>query len=346
MNANIKQITLPAADDLHVHLRQDELMYMVLPLIAEGGAGRVLVMPNLKPPIKTTQQAIEYKRQLQQLDPEIEFLMTLYLNPDMTVDEVKCAAEAGVVGIKSYPRGVTTNSQGGIANYENYYPIFAEMERLNLVLNLHGEMPSDHSRNICIWNAEELFLAELEKIHSKFPHLRIVLEHVTTEAAVQAVRALGATVAATITVHHLELTIDDWAGQNHNFCKPVAKYPSDRKALQEAVIEGNKKFFLGSDSAPHTKDTKETACACAGVFTTPLLMPYLAHIFDDLNCLDKLENFTSAFGAAFYGLNRTTKRITLEKASQKVPEMYSVKSNVSVVPYRAGHELKWKIRNK
>lgn len=344
------QITLPLVDDLHVHLRQDELMHMVVPLIRKGGAGRVLVMPNLKPPITTTSQALEYKQQLQTLAPNIEFLMTLYLNPALTVDEVKEAKEAGIVGIKSYPRGVTTNSQQGIEDYEIYYPIFAEMEKQNLVLNVHGEVPSDHSKNICIWNAEEKFLTHLEKLHRDFPRLRIVLEHVTTAAAVEKVKELGPTVAATITIHHLELTVDDWAGQNHNFCKPVAKYPSDRNALCEVARSGHPKFFLGSDSAPHALNMKETACACAGIFTTPLLMPYLVSVFEDLNCLDKLKDFCCTFGSKFYGLPESQENITLEKISQKVPSEYQLEnSNMpiaerSVVPYRAGGELSWRMK--
>jgi dihydroorotase len=335
-----QKIIIPAVDDLHVHLRQDDLMNMVVPLIRAGGAKRVLVMPNLKPSINTVAQALEYKKQLQQIDNEVEYLMTLYLNPSLTVEEVRLASESGIIGIKSYPRGVTTNSESGIENYEIYYPIFAEMEKLGLILNIHGEVPSNHKQNICIWNAEEKFLEHLEKLHKAFPKLRIVLEHVTTKAAVDKVKELGGTVVATITIHHLELTIDDWAGKNHNFCKPVAKSPIDREALREVVKEGNHKFFLGSDSAPHTIDTKETACACAGVFTTPLLMPYLAHIFEDLACLDKLQDFTSTFGSDFYKIPKIKETICLEKVSQTVPVSYQ-----SVVPYRANEEIRWTVNS-
>ncbi len=332
------KLQLPLADDLHVHLRQDELMNEVVPYIRKGGSGRVLVMPNLKPPICTVEQALEYKKQLQALDDKVEYLMTLYLNPALTVDEVKRAAEAGIVGVKSYPRGVTTNSEGGIEDYEIYFPVFAEMEKQNLILNIHGEVPSNHAENICVMNAEEKFLVHLEKIHKNFPKLRIVLEHVTTEAAVQKVKELGDTVAATITAHHLELTVDDWAGQNHNFCKPVAKFPSDRNALQRVVREGHPRFFLGSDSAPHTKNMKETACACAGVFTTPLLMPYLADILDGIGCLDKLANFATVFGRQFYGLPVQQETVTLTKQEITVPSEY-----FGVVPYRAGQKLAWRL---
>jgi dihydroorotase len=332
------KLQLSLADDLHVHLRQDELMKEVVPYIRKGGCGRVLVMPNLKPAICTVAQALEYKSQLQAIDNSIEYLMTLYLNPALTIDEIKKAAEAGIVGVKSYPRGVTTNSEQGIEDYEIYFPVFAEMEKQNLILNIHGEVPSNHSQNICVMNAEEKFLVHLEKIHKNFPKLRIVLEHVTTEAAVQKVKELGKTVAATITAHHLELTVDDWAGQNHNFCKPVAKYPSDRNALQRVVREAHPRFFLGSDSAPHTRNMKETACACAGVFTAPLLMPYLADIFENMGCLDKLKDFATRFGREFYSLPEQTEIITLEKVQEFVPSEY-----FGVVPYRAGQKLNWKI---
>jgi dihydroorotase len=338
---NKDQITIPLADDLHVHLRQEHLMQMVVPLIRKGGIKRVLVMPNLKPVLKTTEQALNYQATLQTIDSEVEYLMTLYLNPKLTTDEVKKAKHAGIMGIKSYPRGVTTNSESGIENYEIYNSIFAAMEELDLILNLHGEIPSNAQKNICILNAEEEFLIHLQKIHEKFPRLRIVLEHVTTTAAIKKVKELGATVAATITAHHLDLTVDDWAGKNHNFCKPVAKYPSDREALRTVVKEANPKFFLGSDSAPHLRSDKENACACAGVFTTPLLLPYLADTLEKLDCLDKLKDFCCTFGRQFYNLPEIKQTVTLKKSTQTVPEAYDSSGALSVIPYRAGEKLNW-----
>lgn len=332
------KIEMPVADDLHVHLRQDDLMHTVVPLINKGGVGRVLVMPNLKPVLKTTEQALNYKQQLLSIDGQIEYLMTLYLNSELTIAEIQKAAEAKIIGIKSYPRGVTTYSENGIENYENYYEIFAEMEKLGLILNLHGEVPSNAAKNICILNAEEKFLEHLEKIHKNFPKLKIVLEHITTAAAVTKVKELGSTVAATITPQHLDLTVDDWAGKNHNYCKPVAKYPSDREALRQVVQEGHPKFFLGSDSAPHLRSDKETACACAGIFSAPLLLPYLADTFEKLNCLAKLKDFCSTFGREFYNLPPLNRKITLKKLKQKVPAEYN-----HVVPYRAEEELNWSI---
>lgn len=198
----------------------------------------VTFKPNTVPPIKTTEQALQYKEELQALAPEVTFYMTLYLSPELTVDEIRKASKAGIAGVKSYPRGVTTNSESGIESYENYYPIFKAMEEEGMVLNLHGEIPSDSQKDICVMNAEERFLPELEKIHRAFPKLKIVLEHATTKAAVEMVKRLGDTVACSITVHHLQLIVDDWAGQPHHFCKPVAKYPHDREALRQVVASG------------------------------------------------------------------------------------------------------------
>lgn len=217
------------------------------------------LQPNTVPPIKTTEQALSYKKELEALAPQVTFYMTLYLSPELTVEEIRKASKAGIAGdyffetqalpppprrltwfagVKSYPRGVTTNSESGIESYEIYYPIFQAMEEEGMVLNLHGEIPSDSSKDICVMNAEERFLPQLEKIHKAFPKLKIVLEHATTKAAVDTVKRLGDTVACSITVHHLQLIVDDWAGQPHHFCKPVAKYPHDREALREVVSSG------------------------------------------------------------------------------------------------------------
>jgi dihydroorotase len=206
--------------------------------------------------VTTTAAALAYKAKLEAIDPTVEYLMTLYLSPDLTPAEVRTAHAAGIVGVKSYPRGVTTNSDGGIESYEVYYPVFEVMEEVGMVLNLHGEIPSDAAsvsalhlhtaptiltpdvQNICVINAEPAFLPHLRTLHAKFPRLRIVLEHATTRAAVECVKSLGDTVACTITAHHLALTVDDWAGQAWHFCKPVAKFPDDRQALRDVVAEG------------------------------------------------------------------------------------------------------------
>ncbi|KAJ1550606.1 Dihydroorotase, partial [Cladochytrium tenue] len=224
-------------DDLHVHLRQGALMRAVTPLLEAAGVRTALVMPNLRPPITSTAQALAYRDQLQALAPSVLFLMTLYLTPELTPDEVRKAAAAGIVGVKSYPRGVTTNSDSGIEDYDRYFPVFEAMQDAGLVLNLHGEVPSDADKGTCVLNAEERFLPQLERLHARFPRLRIVLEHASTRAAVDAVRRLGDTVAASITLHHLDLVVDHWAADPHNYCKPVAKFPDDRDALREVIKE-------------------------------------------------------------------------------------------------------------
>ncbi|KAI9279408.1 dihydroorotase, homodimeric type [Umbelopsis sp. AD052] len=348
-------ITLPAAADFHLHLRQDEMMRMVTPMVSKGGVSLAYIMPNLRPPISNTDQALAYKKELEQLAPNVTFYMTLYLSPELTIEEIRKASKAGIAGVKSYPRGVTTNSDGGIENYEVYYPIFKAMEEEGMVLNLHGEIPSDAESDICVMNAEERFLPQLEKLHNAFPNLKIVLEHATSKAAVELVKRLGDTVGCTITVHHLQLIVDDWAGQPHHFCKPVAKYPHDRSALQEIVSSGHPRFFLGTDSAPHPKGTKETSCAHAGVFTTPLVLPYLAQIFDSLGCLDKLENFACHFGKSFYGLSQKPEfenaTVTLARTGSElvVPDEFHISQDGqpsslgTVVPFWAGKPLGWQI---
>jgi len=224
------------------------------------------------PPITTVDAALEYKGRLTAIEPKVNYLMSLYLHESITESEIIKAKQCGLWGVKSYPAGVTTNSSSGVVDYAAFYHVFAEMERQDLVLNLHGECPSQPG--ITVLNAEEKFLPTLLSIHAKFPLLRIILEHCTTSAAVGAVLQCGPTVAGTITAHHLFLTIDDVVGNNAHFCKPVAKTDSDRTALLQTAVSGNAKFFLGTDSAPHTRAAKVNeanfgkSCA-AGVFTQP-----------------------------------------------------------------------------
>ncbi|KAJ2705907.1 dihydroorotase [Coemansia spiralis] len=341
-------ITLPWASDFHCHLRQGAMMEAVTPLVEQGGVRTVLAMPNLTPPLTTTQMAVEYGQQLQALAPRVHFILTLYLNPELTPDEIQRAAAAGITAVKMYPSGVTTNSEWGVADLKAYYPTFAAMQEANMVLCLHGECPSDADKGICILNAEERFLDTLRELHGEFPRLRIVLEHATTRAAVECVKALGDTVGCTITAHHLFLTVDDWAGQPHHFCKPVAKFPSDRAALRDVVASGHPRFFLGSDSAPHPRHAKQGERPAAGVFTTPVLIPLLATLFETLGCLPRLEGFVSTHGRAFYQLPAPgDATITLTRtAALKVPAAYTVGGQQeTVVPFMAGAELAWSIAN-
>ncbi|KAK0190715.1 Dihydroorotase [Armillaria mellea] len=340
-------LSVPSPADFHVHLRQASLSQLITPHVRKGGFNVAYVMPNLKPPITSTDQALEYKAELQQLDPHVEYLMTLYLSPELTPDEIRKAKKAGIAGVKSYPRGVTTNSDGGIESYEVYYPIFEAMQDVNMVLNLHGEIPSDPATNVHVLNAEPHFLPHLASIHKDFPRLRIVLEHATTRAAVEAVKACGPTVACTITAHHLSLTVDDWAGQSWNFCKPVAKFPDDRTALQEVIKEGHPRFFLGSDSAPHPPHTKSTStptqgCA-AGIYTSPILLPLVAHQLDSFGALDKLDGFASLFGRNFYGLPVDgLPTVTIKRTTRKVVENYALNGE-AVIPFWSGKEIDWEI---
>jgi len=278
--------------------------------------------------------------------------MTLFLSPDLTPDEIRKAKKAGIVGVKSYPRGVTTNSDGGIESYEVYYSVFEAMQQVDMVLNLHGEIPSDASTNTCVLNAEPAFLPHLFKIHQQFPKLRIVLEHATTRAAVEAVKSLGDTVACTITAHHLALTVDDWAGQGWNYCKPVAKYPDDRQALRDIIKSGHPRFFLGSDSAPHPPHTKATttpaqSCA-AGVYTSPILLPLVAHLLESFDALDKMEAFVSTFGRAFYKreiINTDVADKALLKridVGEVIEDKWSY-GEQEVVPFWSGKKINWVI---
>ncbi|KAJ3511549.1 hypothetical protein NLJ89_g4033 [Agrocybe chaxingu] len=349
-------ISIKSPADFHVHLRQGSICRLITPHVRKGGFDLAYVMPNLKPPIVNTEQALAYKAELERIDPDVEYLMALYLSPELTPDEIRKAKKAGIVGVKSYPRGVTTNSDGGIESYETYYPIFEVMQQVDMVLNLHGEVPSDPAANIHVLNAEPTFLPHLFKIHAAFPNLHIVLEHATTRAAVEAVKKCGPTVACSITAHHLALIVDDWAGQSWHFCKPVAKFPDDRQALRDVVKavegKGHPRFFLGSDSAPHPPHTKSTsspthACA-AGVYTSPILLPLVAHLLESFGALDKLESFVSTNGRTFYKRpvedEKGSRTVTIQRTSTRtlVDAEYAL-GNDRLVPFWAGKEIGWEI---
>jgi dihydroorotase len=276
----MQTLTIPAVDDFHVHLRQGSMMHAVTPLVYAGGVRRCAVMPNTVPPIDSVEAAMDYRAQLRQIDPRVQFLMTICLHDKLTPTDIAGAKAAGIFGIKLYPRGVTTNSDNGVEDLCAYDELFDAMAENGLPLLIHGEVPSNPQLDICVMNAEQRFLPELQRIHRRFPRLKIVLEHLSSAAAVECVKSLGDTVAATITAHHLELTVDDWAGNSLNFCKPPAKKAGDREALRSVVAEGHPRFFLGSDSAPHPRSAKTGAIAKAGIFTTPLLLPYLADSFE------------------------------------------------------------------
>lgn len=307
------------------------------------------------PPITTVKHALDYKASLQALEPDVLFLMSLYLHPNITPETVIEAKKAGITGIKSYPHGVTTNSGSGVVSYEAFYPVFEEMERQDMVLNLHGEVPSSQEGNITILNAEEAFLPTLLDLHKRFPKLRIILEHCTSAAAIEAVKQCGPTVAATLTAHHLFLIVDDWAGDPHCFCKPVAKLPSDRRALLKTAVSGNPKFFLGTDSAPHPAISKRGDKVAAGVFTQPYAVSYVIDALEMgvdsgvLNVEDitqeKLANFLSNYGRAFYRVaDEKNEQIVLSKPSQSVEDILTTSDGkIDVVPFRRG-KMTWDVR--
>ncbi|KAI9841038.1 MAG: hypothetical protein M1838_003800 [Thelocarpon superellum] len=332
-------------------------MDAVVPCIRRGGVNTVYVMPNLSPPITTVQQALSYHQRLEALEPNVTFLLSLYLHSSITPETIVEARTAGISGVKCYPAGVTTNSSQGIVDYESFYPVFAELERQDLILNLHGECPS--SRDITILNAEERFLPVLRTLHRRFPKLRIVLEHCTTAAAIEAVRSCGSTVVGTITPHHLFLTVDDWANDPFNFCKPVAKLPADRTALLQAVVSGNPKFFLGSDSAPHSKVAKTggpqgTSKTAAGVFTQPYVTPLVLDALEqgavdgilqpeDVT-VEKLRGFLSGFGRDFYRVpDPYHETIELVFRDEPIDDAIRGADDLRIVPFRRS-QATWTVR--
>ncbi len=308
-------------------------------------------MPNLVPPITTVKQALNYRSQLQAIEPNVEFLMTLYLHESMTAETILEAKRAGITGVKSYPAGVTTNSSSGVVDYTSYYPIFKQMEQEDMVLNLHGECPS--KGDVTIWNAESAFLPILAILSQTFPRLRIVLEHVTTAQAVETVKNLGDRVAATITAHHLHLIVDDWAGDPMNYCKPVAKTSADRTALLQAATSGNPKFFFGSDSAPHPVTSKRSnEKAAAGIFSqkyaTQAVLDALENavrigiLREEDVTLEKFKGFMGGYGRAFYGLEPSSKaRIELSEGTERIIDiLQNEDASLQVVPFRRGEKTR------
>lgn len=336
------RLEIATPNDLHVHLRQDSRLAMTT---HHTGLhfGRALVMPNTNPPVLNGDDVETYRREIlrHQIDNAsegmrgFEPLMTIKLVPSTTPEMVRGAKAAGALAGKLYPEGVTTNSSDGVKDIKAMYPIFEAMQDVDMVLSLHGETRTD----FCM-DREQRFLPILDEILESFPTLRVVVEHITTALTAEYVaKNYTPKLAATITVHHLVLTLDDVVGgmiQPHNFCKPIAKRPEDRTALLEAALSGSPKFFLGTDSAPHAKGTKECSHGCAGVYTAPIAMPILAQVFEEHNALHKLEGFASKFGIDFYKLPPAKGRLILRKEKMRIPEAYG-----DVVPLWAGREIAW-----
>ncbi len=342
----MQKLTITQPDDWHLHVRTGAVLQTVIPHTARQ-FGRAIIMPNLIPPVTTVSQATIYREEVMQAVPEnIDFnpLMTLYLTESTTTEEIRKVSEAEHVhAFKLYPAGATTNSDSGVSSLSSIYPILEEMEKLGVPLLVHGEVTD---QEIDIFDRERVFIERhLVKIAANFPDLRIVMEHVTTREAVQFVQSAAANVAATITPQHLMFNRNAiLAGgiRPHHYCLPIIKRESHRRSLIEAAVSGNPKFFLGTDSAPHLKHLKESSCGCAGCYSAHAALELYAEIFDQNDALDKLEGFSSHFGADFYRMPRNSKKITLEKSSWTIPDVYAVENN-DLVPLRAGENISWKL---
>jgi len=339
-------LTLARPDDWHLHLRDGPAMAAVVGATARV-FGRALVMPNLKPPVTTTGQAALYReRILRALAPDSRFepLMTLYLTDATDAREIAGAKASGIVhAVKYYPAGATTHSDAGVTALARAYPALAAMERHGVVLSVHGEVTDP---DVDVFDRERVFVERsLARIVRDFPALKVVLEHITTSDAAAFVRDAPATVAATITPQHLLYSRNAlFAGgvRPHLYCLPILKRETHREALVAAATAGNAKFFLGTDSAPHARHTKENACGCAGCFSASVALELYAEVFDTAGALDRLEAFASRFGAAFYGLPPHADTVTLVRSPWTVPADYPLGKD-TVVPLRAGETVEWKL---
>lgn len=332
-------------DDWHVHLRDDDALDVTAKATARCFA-RAIVMPNLPQPVDTIILANNYReRILKALPKDTHFtpLMTLYLTENLSINDIEQAKNAGIYGVKLYPRGATTGSGHGIIDIKKAYPIFEAMEKCGLNLLVHGEVVNPE---VDVFDRETVFIDTiLDPIIKHFPNLKIVIEHISTANAVDFVLENSNNIAATITVHHLLLTRNDLlvGGLHpHHYCLPVIKTKHDQQALIKAAISGNPKFFLGTDSAPHPKGKKENACCAAGIYTAHAAIELYAEVFDKADALNKLEGFASFFGADFYNLPRNTQKITLQRSSWQVPEFIPYQ-NTQLIPFRAGENIDWKL---
>lgn len=342
-------LTLIRPDDWHLHLRDGEALAAVLPDTARR-FGRAIVMPNLRPPVTTVEMAASYRERILSLlrgHPELKFepLMTLYLTDNTPSGEVERAVASGFVkAVKYYPAGATTNSDSGVTSVERTYDTLACMEEVGLPLLVHGEVTD---ADVDIFDRERVFIDRvLAPVLARFPRLRVVLEHITTADGADFVKASGPNVAATITAHHLLLNRNAiFAGgiRPHHYCLPVLKRERHRQALVEAAISGNPKFFLGTDSAPHARLTKEASCGCAGCYTAHAGIELYAEAFDAAGALDRLEGFASIHGADFYGLPRNEEYITLAKEAWDVPTAQPYAAADTLVPLRAGEKVAWRL---
>jgi dihydroorotase len=341
----MNELTLTRPDDWHLHVRDGDALRTVVPHTA-AQFGRAIIMPNLKPPVTTAAQALAYKARIQASVPDgvaFEPLMTLYLTDNLPADEIARAKDAGVVALKLYPAGATTNSDAGVTDLRKTYKTLEAMQRAGLLLLVHGEVTSP---DIDLFDREAVFIdTQLIPLRKNFPELKIVFEHITTREAAQYVQTADRFTGATITAHHLlynRNAIFTGGIRPHYYCLPVLKRETHRQALMQAATSGSPQFFLGTDSAPHPAHLKEHASGCAGCYTAFSAMELYAQAFDAVGALDKLEGFASFHGADFYGLPRNTGGITLRRESWTVPESFAF-GEAELKPLRAGETLPWRM---
>ncbi|MFV2028723.1 dihydroorotase [Neisseria sp. S1] len=344
----MQTLTIIRPDDMHLHVRDGEAMQTVVPFTARQ-MGRALIMPNLKPPVTSVEEALAYKQRILAAVPEgvgFEPLMTLYLTDRTTPELVREAKAAGIVAFKLYPAGATTNSDSGVTDLFKLIPVLEEMARQEILFLVHGEVTDPE---IDIFDREAVFIERVMKpVLEKVPNLKVVFEHITTAEAARLVCEAGENVAATVTPQHLLLNRNDLlvgGVRPHHYCLPVLKRESHRQALVAAVTgEKSHKFFLGTDSAPHAQTAKENACGCAGMFSAVTAIELYAEVFEQAGALDKLEAFASKNGARFYGLPENPGTLTLHKQAQQVPESLPFGNGEKIVPMRAGATVAWSVQ--
>ena len=334
-------------DDWHLHVRSGEMLKSVIGMTA-AQMGRAIIMPNLSPPVSNAAQAKQYHQEIMSAlpaDTRFTPLMVLYLTDNTTPKQIQTAFDGGlVVAAKLYPAGATTNSDSGVTDINNIYPSLEKMQQLGVPLLVHGEVTD---AKVDIFDREAVFIEQiLSKVVEDLPDLKIVFEHITTKTAVDFVLSSGNNIAATITPHHLLANRNDMLVggiKPHYFCLPILKRRDPHQlALLKAATSGNAKFFLGTDSAPHAKEHKESDCGCAGILNAHCAIELYATVFDSQNAMDKLEGFASFFGADFYNLPRNTDTIVLKKQDWVVPSSYAF-ADSTIVPFMAGKMLNWKM---
>ena len=339
------ELTLTRPDDWHLHVRDGDALRTVVPHTA-AQFGRAIIMPNLRPPVTTAAQAVAYRDRIRAAVPAgvaFEPLMTLYLTDNLPPDEIRHAKDAGVVAVKLYPAGATTNSDAGVTDLRKTYQTLEAMQREGLLLLVHGEVTSP---DIDLFDREAVFIdTQLIPLRRDFPELKIVFEHITTREAAQYVQAADRFTGATITAHHLlynRNAIFTGGIRPHYYCLPVLKRETHRLALVQAATSGSAQFFLGTDSAPHPAHLKEHASGCAGCYTAFNAMELYAQAFDAAGALNQLEGFASFHGADFYGLPRNTGTITLRRETWSVPESFAF-GEAQLKPLGAGEALPWRL---